>query len=59
VQRYRAVGLGDDLRLESDDAFGAALDVDGRVIHLTAFAGKAEPGRARRGRMPGDPASTH
>jgi hypothetical protein len=52
VQRYPAVGLGEDLRLESEDAFGAALDVEGRVIHLTAFAGKAEASQSRRGRMP-------
>jgi hypothetical protein len=52
VQRYPAVGLGEDLRLESEDAFGAALDVEGRVVHLTAFAGKAEASPSRRGRMP-------
>lgn len=53
VQRYPAVGLGEDLRLESEDAFGAALDVEGRVVHLTAFAGKVEPGKSRGGRMSG------
>ena len=47
-----AVGLGEDLRLESADAFGAALDVDGRLVHLTAFAGKVEENLSRRGRMP-------
>ena len=52
VQRYPAVGLGHDLRLESEDAFGGALDVDGRVIHLSAFAGKAETSRSGRGRAP-------
>jgi hypothetical protein len=59
VQRYPAVGLGADLRLESEDAFGAALDVNGCVIHLTAFAGKVDASQSRRGRMSRDWSSTH
>lgn len=59
VRRYPAVGLGEDLRLESPDAFGAALYVGGCVIHLSAFAGKVESSQSRRGRSMGSRDGIH
>lgn len=41
VEVYPAVGLGQELRLQGNDVVGAALSVDGRVVHLTAFASAA------------------
>jgi hypothetical protein len=35
---FAAVGEGDDLRLEASSLVGGALVVDGRVVHLAAFA---------------------
>lgn len=37
-RRFKAVGLGNDFRIESDAVLAAGLEVDGRVIHLSAFA---------------------
>jgi hypothetical protein len=36
---FPAIGEGDDVRLSGGDVSGAALVVDGRVIHLSAFPG--------------------
>ena len=36
-ERYPAVGLGEDIRLASQDVQGGALAVAGRVLHLAAF----------------------
>jgi hypothetical protein len=44
---FKAVGLGEDLRLSGTGVKGAALEVDGRVVHLCAF--RAPPGQAQRG----------
>jgi hypothetical protein len=41
--KVAALGIGADLRIESDDAAGGALSVDGSLVHLFAFR------RARRG----------
>lgn len=38
VSRFPAVGEGHDLRLASRRLHGAALEVDGRILHLAAFA---------------------
>jgi hypothetical protein len=38
---YSAVGLGRDLRFSRSDIHGAALEVEGHVVHLCAFAGKS------------------
>jgi hypothetical protein len=38
LQRFPALAEGEDLRLESDTVAGGALCVDGRVVHLCAFA---------------------
>ena len=37
AQSFPAVGLGEDLRIESADICGGALVHDGRVVHLAAF----------------------
>jgi hypothetical protein len=42
VEAYPAVGLGRELRLQGNDVVGAALEVDGRIVHITAFAGAAQ-----------------
>lgn len=35
--RFPAIGMGEDVRIESPRVAGAALVVDGRVVHLSAF----------------------
>jgi len=37
TKSFPAVGLGEDLRIDSPDITGGALCLDGRVIHLAAF----------------------
>jgi len=37
TETYKAVGLGEDLRITGSEETGGALVVDGRVIHLGAF----------------------
>ena len=37
AQSFPAVGLGEDLRIESPEITGGALSYDGRVVHLAAF----------------------
>lgn len=37
AQSFPAVGLGEDLRIETEEICGAALVHDGRVVHLAAF----------------------
>ena len=37
VDRFPAVGLGEDLRLAAPTLTGGALTVDGKVVHLCAF----------------------
>lgn len=37
IQRFPAVGLGEDLRLSGAGVTGGALVLDGRVVHLCAF----------------------
>lgn len=44
VSRYPSVGLGEDLRIKARGLLGSCLVLEGRVIHLAAFAG-AEAGR--------------
>jgi len=39
--RYDALGEGVDLRLESPSAAAGALEADGRIVHLAAFAVEA------------------
>lgn len=38
AERFPAVGLGEDLRIEANGVVGAALVEAGRVVHLCAFA---------------------
>lgn len=47
AMKAEALGIGADLRIESDDVDGGALSVDGRLIHLFVFR------RTRRGRETG------
>jgi hypothetical protein len=37
VERFKAVGLGQDLRLSKNSVAGGALEVEDQVIHLSAF----------------------
>jgi hypothetical protein len=37
VTRFKALGLGDDLRLNGRDFTGAALEVSGHIVHLVSF----------------------
>jgi hypothetical protein len=37
VERFPAVGLGEDLRLSAPGLAGGALAVDGRIVHLCVF----------------------
>ena len=51
---FKAVGLGEDLRLCGAGVKGAALELDGRVVHLCAFreqSGQAQRGEGAAGRM--------
>ncbi len=37
AQGFDSVGLGQDLRFESDGLYGQALEVEGNLLHLSAF----------------------
>lgn len=37
-QQFKSPGLGDDVRIESDDVVGAALVVEGEPVHIESFA---------------------
>lgn len=43
VERYKALGEGEDVRLSGPGVVGAALEARGRTVHLTAF--RREEGR--------------
>ena len=49
-ERSRPVGIGETVRLSTPELIGAALEVDGCCVHLSAFRrDAAEPSmRARR-----------
>jgi len=49
-ERFKAIGLGDDVRINGGNVAGGALTVDDRVVHLVAFP--REPRASRR--TPGD-----
>jgi hypothetical protein len=36
-ERFKAIGLGEDVRISGDNVVGGALTVDGKVVHLVAF----------------------
>ena len=38
AQSFPAVGIGEDLRLQSPGRAGGALAADGRIVHLSVFA---------------------
>jgi hypothetical protein len=44
VERFEAIGLGEDLRLRAPHTAGGALLAEGRVVHLCAFRINAEAG---------------
>ena len=51
---FKAIGLGEDLRLGGEGIKGAALAVEGRLVHLCAFredAGEAQAGNGAGSRM--------
>jgi hypothetical protein len=39
INRFKAVGLGDDLRFNTPNLAGAALQISGQVVHLVSFPG--------------------
>jgi hypothetical protein len=41
-ERFTAVGIGETVRLSSDQVLGAALEVGGSCIHLAAFCPQAD-----------------
>jgi len=43
-QRFPAVGLGEEVRLTAPGILAAALEVDGEILHLVAFAEPARSG---------------
>jgi hypothetical protein len=48
VSTFAGVGEGEDLRLEADSLTGAALAVDEKVVHLSAFRlGNGQQARRR------------
>ena len=38
IERFEAVGEGEDLRLTGSNVTGAALVADGRIVHMCGFA---------------------
>jgi len=48
VERFDAIGLGEDLRLRAPRITGGALLAEGRVVHLCAFRINAEAGAEPR-----------
>jgi ARG/rhodanese/phosphatase superfamily protein len=46
--RHKALGLGDDLRMESPRIVGGALEAEDRLVYLSAFARRPAPGPRRR-----------
>jgi hypothetical protein len=52
AQSFPAIGLGEDLRLNSPTISGGALAHDGRVIHLAAFRTELPRGNRRPGLSP-------
>jgi len=52
AQRFPALGLGEDVRLNSAEITGAALEVGDRLIHLCAFRRQSQShSGSREGRM--------
>ncbi len=48
AERFKALGLGDDLRIDGRAIAGGGLLVDGTLIHLVAFPTPARKARAQR-----------
>jgi hypothetical protein len=44
-ERFPAVGLGEEVRIDTAEIAGAALELDGRLVHLFAFPRQAQTGR--------------
>lgn len=45
VERFPAVGMGEELRIEGKEVGAAALALDGELVHAFAFSRKASGGR--------------
>ena len=41
--RFPAVGLGEDLRIDTEEMGGCALELDGSLVHLFAFPRNVKP----------------
>lgn len=52
AERFKAIGEGDDLRIENDTIAGGALLYADRVVHLCAFGVESD----RRDTLPSDAA---
>ena len=48
VERFQAIGDGEDLRLRDQAVTGGALGAEGRVVHLCAFPIHADEGNGNR-----------
>jgi hypothetical protein len=48
ADRFLAVGLGEELRFDTEEIGGGALECDGCLIHLFAFPRRSNDGRSRR-----------
>jgi hypothetical protein len=42
VQRRKSVGLGEDVRLESDEILGAGLEFEGQLLQMSIFLRRDE-----------------
>jgi hypothetical protein len=40
-ERFKAIGLGEDIRVNGERVVGGLLAVDGRLVHLTAFPARS------------------
>jgi ARG and Rhodanese-Phosphatase-superfamily-associated Protein domain len=50
-ERSATAGIGETVRLSTDEIVGAALEVDGRCVHLSAFDRNAAAGSVRARRL--------
>src|SRR5262249_52950756 len=45
ADRFPAVGLGEELRFDTEEMGGGALEVEGNLVHLFAFPRRSRAGR--------------
>src|SRR5262249_19680404 len=47
ADRFPAVGLGEELRFDTEEMGGGALEVEGGLVHLFAFPRRSKDGRTK------------